>query len=124
MKIAISTDSGNVSPHFGRCPEFTIVEIENNQIGEKKLIPNPGHEPGFLPRFLSELGVEVIIAGGAGQRAQMLFTEKNIQMILGIVGSVDENLDLLCQGKLAGGESLCSSGGHDHGGRDCHHHSN
>ena len=28
MKVAVSTDNGNVSPHFGRCPEFTLVEID------------------------------------------------------------------------------------------------
>ena len=26
MKVAISTDNGYVSAHFGRCPEFTILE--------------------------------------------------------------------------------------------------
>ena len=36
MKIAISSDSGIVSPHFGRAPEFTLVTIENNQLVEKK----------------------------------------------------------------------------------------
>ena len=32
MKIAISTDGQYVSPHFGRCPTFTILEIENNKV--------------------------------------------------------------------------------------------
>jgi len=31
MKIAISTDSGFVSEHFGRCPSFTIVEITDGK---------------------------------------------------------------------------------------------
>ncbi len=110
MKVAISTDSGHVSAHFGRCPEFTIVEIENNKIINQETIPNPGHHPGFLPQYFSEMGVNAVIAGGAGQRAQMLFAEKNIQLIVGVSGTIDENLDLLCQGKLEGGESLCSPG--------------
>ena len=32
MKAAISTDGGFVSAHFGRCPSFTIVEMEDGQV--------------------------------------------------------------------------------------------
>ena len=111
MKVAISTDNGFVSAHFGRCPEFTIVEVDAGKISKKETIQNPGHNPGYLPQYLGEKGVEAIIAGGAGQRAQMLFAEKNIQLIVGVSGSVEKNLELLCQGKLVGGESLCQPGG-------------
>ena len=38
MKIAISTDLGRVSEHFGRCPEFTLINIENNKIKNKKTL--------------------------------------------------------------------------------------
>ncbi len=110
MKIAISTDHDRVSAHFGRCPEFTLLDIEKGTISKKEIIQNPGHHPGYLPDFLKAKGVEVIIAGGAGTRAQMLFEQQNIQMILGIEGSIDATIDLLCKGELKGGESLCSPG--------------
>ena len=110
MKVAISTDNGNVSAHFGRCPEFTIIEIEDGKIIKRETISNPGHHPGFLPQFFEERGVEAIIAGGGGTRAQMLFAEKNIQFILGITGTIDETLNKLCKGELKGGESLCKPG--------------
>ena len=32
MKVAISTDRGFVSAHFGRCQSYTIVEIEDGRI--------------------------------------------------------------------------------------------
>ncbi len=54
MKIAVSTDNGNVSAHFGRCASYTIYDIDESNILAKEEIPNPGHEPGFLPQFLSE----------------------------------------------------------------------
>ena len=85
MKVAISTDNGNVSAHFGRCPQFTILSIEDGKVTDRETISNPGHHPGYLPQFLGEQGVEAVIAGGGGQRAQMLFAEKNIQFILGII---------------------------------------
>ncbi len=111
MKIAISTDHGNVSAHFGRCPDFTIVEIENGEIIKQDKIKNPGHHPGFLPEYFDNMGISAVIAGGAGQRAQMLFEQKNIQLILGVTGPVDNAINLLCEGRLKGGESLCQPGG-------------
>ena len=110
MKIAISTDGGMVSAHFGRCPEFTIIEVEDLKLKSKEVIPNPGHHPGFLPQFLHDQGVTCIIAGGMGFRAQGLFAEKKIKTIVGISGSVDEVIKSLLAGTLKGGESLCKPG--------------
>ncbi len=116
MKAAISTDNGYVSAHFGRCPEFTIVSIENNQVKEKKVIANPGHQPGFLPSFLRQQGVNAIIAGGMGPRALALFEEAGIRPILGVSGLVDEVIEQLGRGVLQSGESTCSPGaGKDYG---------
>ena len=110
MKVAISTDSGQVSAHFGRCPEFTILEINGGKIINREIIPNPGHHPGYLPEYFEQMGIEAVIAGGGGTRAQMLFAEKNIQFILGVTGKIGEVIDKLCKGELEGGESLCSPG--------------
>jgi len=110
MKIAISTDSGQVSAHFGRCPEFTIVEIEDGKVKKKEVIPNPGHATGFIPKFLHDKGVECIIAGGMGFRAQGFFDEFGIKTIVGVSGKVDDVIEQLAKGKLKGGESLCKPG--------------
>jgi len=51
----------------------------------------------------------------------MLFAEKNIQLILGISGTIEETIDKLCRGELEGGESLCTGGhAHDDDHHDCH----
>ncbi len=110
MKIVISTDGEFVSAHFGRCPAFTLVETEENKLVNKKIIANPGHHPGFLPSFLAEKGVEYIICGGMGQRAQSMFAEKQIKSVVGVQGKVDETIDKLLKGQLKGGESLCQPG--------------
>ncbi len=110
MRIAISTDRGTVSAHFGRCPSFTIVDIEEGKVSRREEIANPGHHPGYLPDFLHEKGVSCIIAGGMGQRASMLFSEKGIQTIMGVSGPIDEIIGKIENGTLEGGESLCSPG--------------
>ncbi|HPZ40163.1 MAG TPA: NifB/NifX family molybdenum-iron cluster-binding protein [Candidatus Atribacteria bacterium] len=124
MKIAISTEGNSVSPHFGRCPFFTIIDLEDGKVIKKEVIPNPGHEPGFIPQFLQNMGVECVIAGGAGKRAINLFQESGIQTILGVTGGVDEVIEKLKDGSLEGGESLCKPGlSKGHTGKECNHHS-
>jgi predicted Fe-Mo cluster-binding NifX family protein len=110
MRVAISTDGDFVSVHFGRCPQFTLVDIDKNKVTKREIIDNPGHHPGFLPQFLSEKGAACIIAGGMGMRAQELFSQAGIDSILGVEGSIDSVIEQLIAGKLKGGESICSPG--------------
>jgi len=108
--MAISTDGRYVSAHFGRCPQFTIIKVEDGELVGKEVIDNPGHHPGFLPQFLRERGVSCIIAGGMGMRATQLFDQAGIQTIVGITGEIDEVIDQILKGTLKGGESLCRPG--------------
>jgi len=110
MRIAISTDGRYVSPHFGRCPSFTLVDIENGKTVKRVEVENPGHEPGYIPRFLHEKGVKRIICGGMGARAQGFFEEMGIDTVVGVDGSVEEVIEKLEKGMLKGGESLCAPG--------------
>ncbi|MFC1594794.1 NifB/NifX family molybdenum-iron cluster-binding protein [Candidatus Omnitrophota bacterium] len=116
MRIAISTDGDTVSAHFGRCPSFTLVDIEDGAVVKKETIENPGHQPGFIPQFLHEKGAQCIVAGGMGRRAIGFFYEFGIQTMVGISGSVDETIEKLVQGTLKSGQSMCSPGaGKDYG---------
>ncbi|MCK4805535.1 MAG: NifB/NifX family molybdenum-iron cluster-binding protein [Spirochaetes bacterium] len=110
MRVAISTDGDYVSAHFGRCPEFTIVDFEDGRAAEKEIIKNPGHEPGFIPEFLREKGVNCIIAGGMGRRAEELFNLSEIEMVVGVSGKIDDVIGKIIDGTLEGGESLCKPG--------------
>ena len=111
MRVAISTDGEFVSAHFGRCPFFTIVDlIKEGQVAIKEVVDNPGHQPGYIPQFLHQKGVNCIIAGGMGMRAQGFFDEFRIQTIVGVSGKINEVIEQLKKGTLKGGESLCKPG--------------
>lgn len=110
MKVAIATDGGSVSAHFGRCPSYTIVDIQDQKVVGRQEIPNPGHSPGFLPGYLAERGVTTIIAGGMGPRAQGLFADNGIETIIGVEGRVDDALERFLGGQLEAGPSLCDHG--------------
>lgn len=119
MKIAISTDNNQVSAHFGRCRQYSIFDVEDNKVTGKTVIGTPGHQPGMLPPYLNEKGVNVVISGGMGPRAQNLFRELNIEPIIGVTGNVDDVILDYLQGKLETGESTCNQGQEHH--HDCHH---
>ncbi len=107
MRFAISTDGDQVAAHFGRCESYTLVDIEDGKVTQQERIPNPGHQPGFLPGYLAERGVGCIVAGGMGPRAQGLFGQQGIQTIVGVSGGIQETVEALCRGELEGGESMC-----------------
>ncbi len=125
MKIAIATDNGQVAQHFGRCMEYTIFDIEKDKIVNKTLLPNPGHAPGAIPKFLHDNGCDLIIAGGMGRRAQEFFKQFNIDWIIGVQGNVDAVIQDYMNNSLVAGESSCTHGeGHGdgtHGHENCNH---
>jgi predicted Fe-Mo cluster-binding NifX family protein len=110
MKIAIATDGEYVAAHFGRCPAFTLVDVDKDRITTCKVIDNPGHQPGYIPRFLHDMGVRCIITGGMGARAVQLFQELDMEAIAGIDGTVKETIEKFMNGVLTGGESFCQPG--------------
>jgi len=107
MRYVISTDGKAVSPHFGRCPQFTIVDIENNEVTHQETIANPGHMPAYLPDYFQQQGAGCIVAGGMGQRARMLFDQKGIQTIMGVSGMVEDVIAAILKGTLSGSENPC-----------------
>jgi len=83
LKIAIPMAEGMLCNHFGHCEQFALIDLQGKNIIQKVLVTPPPHEPGLLPRWLGEKGVNLIIAGGMGQRAVTLFTERGIKVLTG-----------------------------------------
>ena len=110
MKIAIPTAAGKLCPHFGHCEQFTLLEMDEQakRITGQQLLTPPPHEPGALPRWLHQQGATVIIAGGMGARAQGLFAEKGIAVVVGAPADTPENLAAAyLAGILVSGNNLC-----------------
>ncbi len=110
MKIAIPLVQGNLSMHFGHCEQFAIVEVDETtkKIGETELLTPPAHEPGALPRWLHEQGATVIIAGGMGMRAQQLFTQSGIAVVVGAPSQQPEELvSAYLAESLETGDNIC-----------------
>ncbi len=110
MRIAIPLTDGVLSPHFGHCEQFAIVDIdrEDRQIRGQELVTPPAHEPGLLPKWLSGMQVNLVIAGGMGQRAQQLFAEHGIEVLCGAPTAKPEELVVQhVEGRLELGHNTC-----------------
>ena len=108
MKFAIPLAEGKLTAHFGHCQDFALIEVENNQIKSKEILVPPAHEPGVLPSWLHEMGANVIIAGGMGQRAVDLFSQNNISVVVGAPSLGPEELvKSYIDNSLATGDNIC-----------------
>jgi len=109
MKFAIPILNGEITAHFGHCEKFAIVETKDNKVINEEMVTPPIHQPGVYPRFLAGENVEVIIAGGMGQKAQQLFAQNNIEVYLGVArGTAAELVESYLNDKLNTGDNLCS----------------
>lgn len=85
-----------------------MIDVEENQIKKKEIIVPPPHEPGVLPKWLHDLGTNVIIAGGMGNRALTLFEQNGIHVVTGAASLVPEELvQSYLDNNLVAGNNLC-----------------
>jgi len=85
MRIVIPLAEGKLTTHFGHCASFAMLDVDpqEKRILKREDIQAPPHEPGKLPPWLAERGTNLIIAGGMGQRAQELFAQQGISVVVG-----------------------------------------
>ncbi len=112
MKIAVAADGGQVTQHFGHCEQFHIYTGEKGAIVSEETVQNPGHKPGFLPNFLGDLGVRVIISGGMGGGAVEIFNSRDIEVVVGASGSARQAAEAWLRGELSSTGAVC----HQHSG--------
>ena len=110
MRYAIPVVDGKVATHFGHCEHFALFNVDEagSTIVRREIITSPGHQPGLLPAWLAEEGVSVVIARGMGSRAQSLFRESRIEVVINTLEDDPETvlLDYL-KGVLETGDDVC-----------------
>lgn len=123
MKIAITTQDGQVFQHFGKCPEFTVYTVENGNIKEKKILDAAGSGHSALAGFLQNEGVDTVICGGIGDGARKMLAAVGIQLVSCITGSIEEAAKAYLSGNLKDQGGSCAHKEHEHeGNHGCGHH--
>lgn len=62
MRIGVTYENGEIFQHFGHTSQFKLYEVENGEIKETQIIDTNGQGHGALASFLTNAGVEVLIA--------------------------------------------------------------
>jgi predicted Fe-Mo cluster-binding NifX family protein len=122
MRIAISADDSNgldsvISPHFGRCPYFVLVDLKEREVTAVQSVSNPfyaQHQPGQVPGFVHSYGADVMLTGGMGGRAIAFFQQYGIQPVTGAYGTVRNALEQYLGGSLYGAAPCKESVEHGH----------
>ncbi len=125
MRIAISVETNNgldsnVAFHFGRCPYYAFVDVEENEVQAVEIIDNPyynNHQPGTVPALVKEHNADVMLSGGMGRRAVSLFQEFDIKAATGAEGTIRTALKSYLGGELSEAapceEGIMHGKGHD-----------
>ena len=125
MRIAVSADNDGgldslVSPHFGRCPFFVLVDVDNGAVARVQTVRNPyygNHQPGQVPSFIYSRGANVLLSGGMGAGAVSYFNQYGIAVATGASGTVGQVIDRYLAGNLVDSQPCCpDDGGHHHHG--------
>ena len=122
MKIAIPTAEGLLCSHFGHCEEFVFIDVDENSgaVLSKTSLKPPRHEPGVLPRWVSQQHASLVLAGGMGGQAIHLFNMAGVKVLTGCPAIEPEKLvESYFDGTLSTGGNACS---HDDDGGHHHHH--
>jgi predicted Fe-Mo cluster-binding NifX family protein len=110
MIIAIPVADGKLFSHFGHCANFALLTVDDaaKKVVSRQDVAAPPHEPGLLPRWLAERGVNLVIAGGMGGQAVNLCNQHGIDAI---VGAPPETPEVLAAaylgGRLSSGTNRC-----------------
>jgi predicted Fe-Mo cluster-binding NifX family protein len=74
---------GQRSQHFGHCDAFTLIDVENGEIGKVTVINNQEHQEGgcLVPvQTLSNHKVNALVVSGIGLRPLTAFNEVGIDV--------------------------------------------
>ena len=119
MKIALPTKNNKIDSHFGHCDHFTIYTInEKKEISSEETMKSPAGCgcKSNIAQTLSQMGVNIMLAGNMGQGAVNVLNTQGIKVIRGCSGEVKIVAENWLKGNITDSDVGCG----DHQG--CDHH--
>lgn len=117
MKIALPTRQNIIDSHFGHCEYYTIFTVDNNTkkiVNEETLASPAGCGcKSNIATTLSEIGVEIMLAGNMGEGAVRVLNNSGIEVLRGCSGDVKTVALNWLEGSLTDSGDSC----HEH---ECH----
>ena len=116
MKIALPSRQNLIDDHFGHCDYFTIftVDKDKQEIVDQETIASPvgcGCKSN-IAQTLSEMGVQIMLAGNMGEGAVRVLNNSGIEVLRGCSGDVKSVALAWLSGSLADSGDSCHEHGH------------
>lgn len=118
MKIALPSHQHGVDAHFGHCEYFTVFTVNDKKeiiMEEKVNSPDGCGCKSSIVHTLSQMGVDIMLAGNIGQGAVNVLNSHGISVLRGCSGDVKAVTEQWLSGNLADSGLACHE--HEHG---CH----
>lgn len=126
MRICLATSGQGgmkdyVSPNFGRCPTFTIVDLEGEVVKNVEVLQNPGAFAGSgagiqAAQAVVNSGCNVVIAGAIGPNSFQVLSMGRIDMRDCPPMPVEEAIRAFLSGRLPPSAGMGRGPGHGMGG--------
>lgn len=106
MRVAVSYDNGNIFKHVGDTKEFKIYEIADGDIISTQVIESIGKGRGMVVNFLVQHSCDILICNEICSGAKEAVQEKGVQVFGGVLGDVDEAINMLLRHELNDGSTV------------------
>jgi ATP-binding protein involved in chromosome partitioning len=83
LKVAVPLAEGRLCDLSGYCEHIAVIRVERGSLSARELLPVPPMDRWFLPRWLGDMGVNLVISSSMGRRAMDLFAARGIDVIIG-----------------------------------------
>ncbi|OPJ62482.1 NifB/NifX family molybdenum-iron cluster-binding protein [Clostridium chromiireducens] len=117
MKIALPSRNNNIDGHFGHCEYYTVftVDTQSKEITNSETVESPAGCgcKSNIATTLSDIGVEVLLAGNMGEGAVRVLNNAGIKVLRGCSGDVKTVALNWIEGSLVDSGDVC----HEH---ECH----
>ena len=117
LKVAVSATGEGldspVSPRFGRCPYYVIVDTETMAF---EAMPNasmgaPSGAGIAAAQAVAQKGVDAVLTGNFGPNASQVLAQVGVEMVTGATGSVRQAVESFKNGALTAAPPMRASGG-------------
>ena len=107
MKVAIPIYENRVCPRFGFSREFLVVETRAKRELDRKMFAMDIESPMQIAECFAKEGIDLVLSGGMNADFQREFRLRNIGVIWGLIGEVDDVLITYLKGKAFAGMGPC-----------------
>ncbi|HPG68846.1 MAG TPA: NifB/NifX family molybdenum-iron cluster-binding protein [Candidatus Hydrogenedentes bacterium] len=100
MKAAIPDWQGRVSPVFDVAAQLVVVDVEDGQVRERRMVAMTADGLQARAEHVAELGVNVLICGAISWPLELALSNAGVEVVPQTCGEVEDVLAAFVAGRL------------------------